>query len=731
MKNSKDSRNSKKVPQGPAPVRKVKKDSHGPVPCQLSTPKRPASSPKESETPKRNRYSPGNSPSFSSVASSPQNCPSKDKATRKQASESSSAPVPYDFSKRTSRKSTVKLCKALTFTTKKVDPPKFTFSLTPPSLREIDVPSSPSDFPLPPLALDSPSPKRTTSASSISPTRCDTPATHTNPATHSPTPDITKRSSLLPNPTSNDKVPSLKTKTYKNTPDIPINDSQIASTSNTNTQTSTAQKTHSHSKNISSFYTHFELKDWESERVIISQLEKEYPQLEVSYIGKHNTSIAIKVLNKQSFIVLANISSLSNKKVKFVPKEPFTPTLTSIVANVPITTDPKRLLSIPQIISVERIHKWDPINKTKTPTNNIKVGYQALQIPSQITLDTTTYEIRRYTPAPAVCGKCCRIGHQAYSCKAPTQFCHICTGPHPKKSCPNPNNKKCINCGKAHSANYRGCLAIKEAARQIASSIQPQPLMQIRTPQYPPSSYLNPYFPPPRCPPAHYPQHRYPPQHSTPLQSLRHPLHEPPRHTHPVQRPTYAAMANCHQPAMSTPRLVQQTKTPQSDPAPVTQSLNKDTQHQSSQNAHNQNKETQHQRPRSVHQTQSPPNLNKETQHQKPNPASAKLNKTQQPIPKITPSIHKNKYPIVQRFSKTHSLEIINNILLPALNQAIKQPSPLTNLFQILLVTLQSAHANLRSVHGPPTREQMEMNLQEFINSIHLIFKELPILTLS
>ena len=251
--------------------------------------------------------------------------------------------------------------------------------------------------------------------------------------------------------------------------------------------------------------------------------------------------------------------------------------------------------------------------------------------------------------------------------------------------------------------------------------------MQIRTPQYPQSSYLNPYFPPPRCPPAHYPHHRYTPQHSTPLQSLRHPIREPPRHTHPgpAQRPTYAAMATWHKPATSTPRLVQQTKTPHSDPARVTQSLNKDTQHQMSQNARNQNKETQHQRPRSVHQTQSSPNLNKETQHQKPNPISPKTNNTHKP----TLNTPTPKYPIVQMFSKKHSLDLINELHI-ALNQAIKKNTPLTDLFQTLLVTLQSAHFNLRSVHGPPTMEQMEMNIQEFINTTHLIFKELPLLTL-
>ena len=530
MKSSKHTRKNKKTPQGPVPV-------------QLpTTSKRPASSPKESETPKRNKYSPGNSPSYSAVTSPPQNCPPKYRAPVKPPPKKPTIPVPFEFSRRSFHSKTAKSSKSpshtknITFGSSKTPPP-FNFSLTPPSLRDIAVPSLHSDFPtLPSITPNTPS-----------------------------TPNTPKSSPLLPKPTPNDKAP--KVKTYKPTPDTHINDSQIASTSsNTNQQASSTQQTHSPSKNINSFYTHFDIKDWDSERVIISHLEKQYPQLEVSYIGQQNTSITIKAHNKQSFIVLANISSLNNKKVKFVPKEPFTPTLSSIVSNVPLTVDPKRLLAIPQITSVERIHQWDPIQKTKNPTNNIKVGYQALQLPSHLTLDTTSYEIRRYTPAPIVCGKCCQIGHQAYTCKATSQTCHICAGPHSKKSCPNPTNKKCLNCGNAHSANYRGCPAIKAASHQISNSINP--LMQIRVPRHPPTHYqspshFNPYFLPPRGAPAQYPHPRYPPQHFHPQFVPHRLIHDPPHRTStphsPTLQPTYAAMAHPRTPALSNPRPVQQT----------------------------------------------------------------------------------------------------------------------------------------------------------------------------
>ena len=189
-----------------------------------------------------------------------------------------------------------------------------------------------------------------------------------------------------------------------------------------------------------------------------------------------------------------------------------------------------------------------------------------------------------------------------------------------------------------------------------------QSTMQIRVPRHPPTHYqspshFNPYFFPPRGAPAQYPHPRYPPQHFHP-QFVPHPLiHDPPHRTStphsPTLQPTYAAMAHPHKPALSNPRPVQQTS--QKVPACITQSLDKDTQHQRSQNARSQNKETQHQRPRSVHQTQSSPNLNKETQHQKPNPAPAKLNKTHQPIPQTTASTHKYQYPI----SLYHELAIL------------------------------------------------------------------------
>ena len=67
----------------------------------------------------------------------------------KSARKSSNAPDHFELPKRTSLKTTVKFCKSLTFTTNKVGPPKFNFSLTPTSVRDVAVPSSPRITPLP------------------------------------------------------------------------------------------------------------------------------------------------------------------------------------------------------------------------------------------------------------------------------------------------------------------------------------------------------------------------------------------------------------------------------------------------------------------------------------------------------------------------------------------------------------------------------------------------------
>ena len=82
----------------------------------------------------------------------------------------------------------------------------------------------------------------------------------------------------------------------------------------TNRQASTTQQPHLISKNIKSFYIHFEETDWDSKRAIITQLDKQYPQLEVKK-GKQNTPITIKAHNKESFIVLAKTSYFNNRNL--------------------------------------------------------------------------------------------------------------------------------------------------------------------------------------------------------------------------------------------------------------------------------------------------------------------------------------------------------------------------------------------------------------------------------
>lgn len=64
---------------------------------------------------------------------------------------------------------------------------------------------------------------------------------------------------------------------------------------------------------------------------------------------------------------------------------------------------------------------------------------------------------RRYFSGPRQCRKCQHWGHLSYSCKARLPTCAHCSGQHTSSDCPNPESKKCTNCGGNHAAFNPQC----------------------------------------------------------------------------------------------------------------------------------------------------------------------------------------------------------------------------------------------------------------------------------
>lgn len=72
------------------------------------------------------------------------------------------------------------------------------------------------------------------------------------------------------------------------------------------------------------------------------------------------------------------------------------------------------------------------------------------------------------------CARCQRFGHTKNFCHKPTR-CVKCTGDHSTKDCirkENDKNVKCVNCGGAHPANYRGCTIHKQLQQRLYPALR-------------------------------------------------------------------------------------------------------------------------------------------------------------------------------------------------------------------------------------------------------------------
>lgn len=155
-------------------------------------------------------------------------------------------------------------------------------------------------------------------------------------------------------------------------------------------------------------------------------------------------------------------------------------------------------------------------------------------------------EQRRTSRTLPQCTACQRYGHTKNYCRLGPR-CVRCDGSHHYTKCPVPRTAapKCVNCGDAHPANFKGCSYFIKMASQSPSSASPR-----TTPQQPPRT-------------ATQPLHRRAtsqPRGSPPVTSS---LHFPPLHS---SRTTPAAAPVSYAAASGPRETLPSTATPQQPP---------------------------------------------------------------------------------------------------------------------------------------------------------------------
>ena len=126
--------------------------------------------------------------------------------------------------------------------------------------------------------------------------------------------------------------------------------------------------------------------------------------------------------------------------------------------------------------------------RNRVPSNNLVLTFKGTNLPDRVYYGYASYKVKEFVPDPIRCFKCQKFGHIVTNCKSRVAKCAKCgKTDHDYKDCT--NDMKCTNCGKNHSAAFRGCEAfvhVKEvlkvktsgkmsyadAAKQVSSKVQ-------------------------------------------------------------------------------------------------------------------------------------------------------------------------------------------------------------------------------------------------------------------
>lgn len=154
-------------------------------------------------------------------------------------------------------------------------------------------------------------------------------------------------------------------------------------------------------------------------------------------------------------------------------------TLKVVLRGIPIDISNDELKSELELLNfdVKLVKRFGPVNKPMPiclvilgNTQNSKHIYEV----SDLFFIKVTVESYKKT-GPSQCFACQRIGHGSSNCTHPLR-CVKCSGEHKANLCPKTTDQEptCCNCGGNHTANYRGCPYLAQAACTKPTKI-PQP----------------------------------------------------------------------------------------------------------------------------------------------------------------------------------------------------------------------------------------------------------------
>jgi len=195
----------------------------------------------------------------------------------------------------------------------------------------------------------------------------------------------------------------------------------------------------------------------------------------VSQISYSKDSIKIKCLNQEQKLKLLGVKSLLGMEVETTEHTALTKTENSlneynkvIIFGVGLTISDNEILEETGAAQCRRLLKKDVTGNGRSFTETVILSFaKEHEPPKEVYIGISRHSTKIYIPTPNRCWKCQRFGHSQSNCKGKLT-CPKCSKEHIYTECPlitSENNfgatssidVKCVNCGQAHSAAFRGC----------------------------------------------------------------------------------------------------------------------------------------------------------------------------------------------------------------------------------------------------------------------------------
>ena len=108
-------------------------------------------------------------------------------------------------------------------------------------------------------------------------------------------------------------------------------------------------------------------------------------------------------------------------------------------------------------------------NKHNEPSLAVRISLEATQLPTEVWLGSTPYNVQAYAAPVRRCTKCQSLGHTKQQCRARQGRCSKCgENSHTHDKC-DAATMSCVNCNGRHSAAYKGCpeMLIRQRANTL------------------------------------------------------------------------------------------------------------------------------------------------------------------------------------------------------------------------------------------------------------------------